>query len=702
MELELTQEDVLSYELTAEEEQKVIQHVEHAWTQGLSARKQHEWDWQECQKAYRCEADPLKDKRLDWRSNLFLPWAYNAVESWHAYIHSLLLPRDEDFLNLEGRTPDDAEANRLMSQYLQYVFRNAGLAESFSMFLKTYAMQGPAVLKVYWRSERRRVQDPVLGIEQEELAYHNVWFDWVDMADFVFYPVLGDIEKTTRIHRTRRHLEDLQAAQAAGEVNYMNLEAFSKKDISSEGLTLKEAWIPRIQLGEAIYKNVVATIAEAGPQGKAVLIRFVPNPLDQGRSPFVYDCMQTVGNNLLGWGLLSKSMPLLKYANFLTNARADSLKRGLYPMFKYVDDGVFNPYNVVARPHAMIKVGDLGNLVPITDGLDRISFAQQELQQLKAEYEESTVPRIVRGQIEATNPTATEMNYAQNNASGKMNVVAQRLNEKVLKPLFELAYQLIQTRVNTDPNIMEDIARVTQPNPMGVSGYATVEAMALDLPKFTPLPLVDVKLVGYQHNARRMERLEAMETTLQSLMQSPASSYIQWDRVAESVLKLQNLPVDDILIPAQARQAMLHQQLQMEEQQKQVKLMRDQIEQEAEMHKIKTQFDLEWHQLKLEKERLAYDLIKALPEETRAGVLERMLFNHELASDLLGLDAVIPDFPIDPALDGLSMFQQPATPNPMPSPVEMLPPVQGTESKMEPSQEAAPAPEPKGDEKPLL
>ncbi len=654
MALELTQEDVLSYELTSEEEQKVIQFIEHAWTQGKAARKHYDTDWQECQKAYRCEVDPLKDKRLDWRSNLFLPWAYNAVESWHAYIHSLLLPRDEDFLNLEGRTPDDAEANRLMSQYLQYVFRNAGLAESFSMFLKTYAMQGPAVLKVYWRSEKRRVQDAVLGIEQEELAYHNVWFDWVDMADFVFFPVLGDIEKTTRIHRTMRHLEDLQAAQESGEVHYLHLDAFSKNDIPAEGLTLKEAWIPRIQLGEAIYKNVVATVAETGSGGKPVLIRFVPNPLDQGRSPFVYDCMQSVGNNLLGWGLLSKSLPLLKYANFLTNARADSLKRGLYPMFKYVDDGVFNPYNVVARPHAMIKVGDLGNLVPIVDGLDRLTFAQQELQQLKAEYEESTVPRIVRGQIEATNPTATEMNYAQNNASGKMNVMAQRLNEKVLKPLFELAYQLIQTRANTDPKVMEDIARVTQPNPTGEMGYATVEAMALDLPQFTPLPLVDVKLVGYQHNARRMERLEAMESTLQSLMQSPAANYIQWDKVAESVMKLQNLPVGDMLIPPQARLALAQQQMQMEEQQKKMTLMREQIAQETEMQRIKTQFDLAWNQLKLEKERHALEVIKALPEEPRAEVLERMLVHHELASDLLGLDAMIPDFPIDLDLPGVT------------------------------------------------
>jgi hypothetical protein len=185
-------------------------------------------------------------------------------------------------------------------------------------------------------------------------------------------------------------------------------------------------------------------------------------------------------------------------------------------------------------------------------------------------------------------------------------------------------------------------------------GYATVEAMALDLPQFTPLPLVDVKLVGYQHNARRMERLEAMESTLQSLMQSPAANYIQWDKVAESVMKLQNLPVGDMLIPPQARLALAQQQMQMEEQQKKMTLMREQIAQETEMQRIKTQFDLAWNQLKLEKERHALEVIKALPEEPRAEVLERMLVHHELASDLLGLDAMIPDFPIDLDLPGVT------------------------------------------------
>ena len=654
MDTQINIEDLGQLQLSDGEQQELVSFVKQAWDKGKRAREKYEPDWEDARKAYLQQPDPIKDKRLEWRSNIFLPWAYNAIESWHAYMMGMMVPKDDDFLTIDARTPDDEEANDLMESYLQYVFKNNGLSERFGDFLKRYAISGPAVIKVYWRKDARISHeweqvpqvDPMTGqvmavqkrVQKPVTTYNNVWFDIVDIKDFVFYPAHGDIDRTTRIHQTWRHLEDLKAAAEAGEVNYFNLEEIDEeedsliemgryhdddgKPVAERGVRLKEAWIHRVKIGGKVYKNVVATIAD-----DKTLIRFQPNPYGMGKSPFIYDCMHQDGDSLLGWGLLHPGMSLLRYANFLTNAKADSLKRGLYPMFKYVDDGVFNPYNVVARPHAMVKVGDLSNLVPIVDGLAEVAQAYPEIESLRVEYDETTVPKVVRGQMEVNNATATEINAIQNTAGGKMDAQGQRVNEKVLKPLLEMAYLMIRERAQEEPEVLADIARVvlpateTQQDPQTgqpITIQKPVELLMTELPKFLPLPEVDIKLVGYEHNIRKQERLAAIAQTLPQVINTPANKYIKWSEVLEEVLKLQGLTPDQLMMDkdqqAQADQA---EQANAQHQQD-LLILKEKTQLDLEKQKIELDFHYKMAQLELEREKFGLEQVKAFAADDNA------------------------------------------------------------------------------------
>lgn len=640
MDIQVSVTETEQPKLSQKEQESLVGYIKQTWKTGEDDRKDAKADWDACMKAYLCQPDPIKDKRLEWRSNMFLPWAYNAVESWVAYVHGMLIPRDEDVMTIEARTPDDEPSNEIMQKYLQYSFKNNGLAEKFGDFLKEYAVRGPAVLKVYWRkdvqTENQLVTEEVMQPDgtiatqqkrqpQELVTFNNVWFDVIPIKDFVFYPIHGDIDKTTRIHRTWRFIEDLKASAEAGEVNYFNLNLIEDEEDSliaasyasaeekeqkkrCSGVELKEAWIHRVKINGKLYKNVVATIAN-----DKHLIRFQPNPYQLGRSPFIYDCMNQMPNELLGWGLLSKTLKQLNYANFLTNAKADSLKRGLYPMFKYVDDGVFNPYNVVARPHAMIKVGDLNNLVPIVDGLNEVSAAYPEIDQIKVEYDETTVPRVVRGQMETSQKTATEINAVQNNSSGKMHAIAQKINERVLKPLFETAYLLIRERAQQDPAVLQDVARVTLPSTEVIQDPETgqqqviqkpIEMLTSELPEFMPLPEVDIKMVGYQHNLRKQEQLQAIGQTLQQLAQTPAAAEINWRESAEDVLKLQDLNPDKVLISKEEAEQRKQEAKAAQEQEQGLLIEKERQKLENERLKIELDHEYKMAMLQLEAQKL--------------------------------------------------------------------------------------------------
>jgi hypothetical protein len=143
-----------------------------------------------------------------------------------------------------------------------------------------------------------------------------------------------------------------------------------------------------------VLRDVIVTVAKDDK-----LIRISQNTYAEGRAPFIYFPLIPDGGKLVGYGITSMSLKVLDWANQLQNMGLDILKRQAYPARKFVDDKVFDPSTVVNRPGAMIQVGDLGNLIPLDDRLDNLQWLKDERESLKVEFEECTIPRMLKGQM---------------------------------------------------------------------------------------------------------------------------------------------------------------------------------------------------------------------------------------------------------------------------------------------------------------
>lgn len=627
MEQEVTVEEPKQITLSDNDQTEIVNLVLTAEKKGRDARAKFATDWEECRKLYDCEPEPITDPEMEWQTNLVLPWAYDAVESAYSHLHSTMIPRNDKVFDLVGRTNDDHPSLEVMEKYVVQTLERAKLAEKFGKALKQLLIKNHTCTKVLWRKDLRTQYEWELqpdGVERrvpvEKVVYNGVSLDVIDIDNFVFYPIHGDIEKTTRIHCTYRYLEDLKAAAAAKEAPYFNVDklvaSYEEKQVTQaqletgektyQGIKIKEAWIHRAKIGEKVYKNYIAVIAD-----DKHLIRFQPNPYEGGRSPFIWTQFAPNDDCLYSFGLLSRGKHILKAANFIFNQRLDELKIKLHPPHVYWDDGELNPYNIICRPAAMVRMSQesvvSGNLRPLMQDLGHLTLAYTEVAELKAEFESVTVPKVVKGMIEARSSTATEISHAQNNSSGKLHTLAFHVNETHLKPIIELAYLLNYQQINQDPQVRLDMARVTQESAEQIQDDATGEvvtvrlpdaAMIAKLPQLLPLPEVDVQVVGYQNAVRKQEQAEAMSVALPQLGQSPSGRYLKWDNISELVFETLDLDKTRFLLDEEGRadadqqaeeQAAQQQQAQTIEAKKEMMKLQLQQEKQQQEYEIKLQ-----------------------------------------------------------------------------------------------------------------
>jgi hypothetical protein len=566
--------------LSHDDQQAIITFVKDCETKGRRDRKKYIDHAKQCEDAYHCRMEPIDDPELDWMSNECLPWAYDASDSWKAHIHTTTIPKQDQIFTIAGRTQEDHPGADVMQKYLEYRFERNKFRSQLGKAYDDLKIKNHCCLKVYWKEDytveynwvdkpvtetqiynhpemgempvevqtgTKRVRDP-----KEVVVFNNVWIDVIDLDNFVMFPIRGDITKTTRIHTTYRPYEDLIASTESKENNYFNLSEISlddeddsvdgmDKDDSQDlpkgvtkGLKIKEAWIHRVKIGDKVYRNYIATIIN-----DKVLVRFQPFPPGAPRSSFVFMALRPDGDCFYGYGLNSKGLGILRAANKKFNGWIDEGVLTQHGAHKYYDDGVYNPNNVVRRPGAQIKLAGpesvAANLVPLVDNPAGMQDAQVELAALKVEFETVTVPKVVKGMIETgQDHTATEISQAQNNSNGKMHIDAFNINDDLLLPTLELAYQAIYDRAQWDETVQEDIRVITQPK-----DPATGQPMG-ELP-ILPLPEVDIKIVGYQNVIRKQEQLAGMGQAMPLLAQSPAGKYLKWDNVGEDTLRMLEL-----------------------------------------------------------------------------------------------------------------------------------------------------------------
>ena len=630
-------------DLTPNQEKELIGYILMQWKEGEKAREAYSCKWNEAKLAYRTQVADEKKRKQNFQSTVALPWTYTAIESWKAYLLSQLFPYDIEHFVLKPVSSDDTKGCDLMQTFLNIQMEKADFFFAMSQALHDLAF-GQCVIKINW------IKDDYSN---------NVQYTNVEMDDFMFYPITGDINKSTRIQRLWLFYEDLIATHEmlGKDSPYQNLEKLEPKDDDNQsqesqtdywssdlchkhrqGIELKEAWIHHVRLradGGKTLKNIVATVAK-----EKHLIRLQENYYPKGQAPFITTCLVPDEHKNVGWGLTTMAQRLQRAADETARIKLDNIIKTQYQMLKYIDDQEFDPYNFIARPGALIKVGDLGNLQPIDASSQVLQNLKDELEGFKNEFEEATMPRFIRGQLDTIQRTATESNNLQTNASTIIAQHAKRINEKILKPLVEWTYYLTHTMLEKDLQLKINMAKITQnstqplldekgiviKNASGEPVIASIpdETLIEKLPKLLPVNEVDVRVIGYENQTQRDKKAVAFMNFMPLFLQSPGAKYANIDNMAEESLRAVGLDPKVLLIDEDKRREadMIEQENAQAEQEAQAQLAMAQLQiqqQALEIERLNVMSKTMTDRQKMQND-FAVNLLKIEVEEQKAGI----------------------------------------------------------------------------------
>ncbi len=452
--------------------QQLSQSVMQDFQQWKTDRSQLEKTWQNCWEAYLGQLKPLyaeSDEMAEFRSQICRPILYESVEAIHAFLMNILLPGDEQFFSVMGKTEADHQNAQVIEMFLKAKLEEMGFYEKFSLFLKQAIITGNSVAAVPWRRKTRRcrINRPIhlLGVpvgrekvEAEIVVQQGPGFEVLDMFDFLIDPNEPDFEKAKVIRKVERPLVDvlrnpaytnLDGLQGQGQPDEDSHKSAKRAafgistSVQKTGggnrpmVTLHEAWGDFVVAGK-VFENYVCVIANGNR-----VIRFEPNPYDSGLKPFVFTTLIPVPNEVYGLSAIEKSLGLQHAVNTLTNQKLDVINLSINNPFTYlINDEVFDPDTVVTRPGALIPVKSHDTLRPL-QYLNNFTVAFTEIADLKEEIQQATGAfKFLTGDAELNaGRTATEVSAVVSGGHQKFSSFTKHLENCALEPTLQLVFE---------------------------------------------------------------------------------------------------------------------------------------------------------------------------------------------------------------------------------------------------------------------
>jgi hypothetical protein len=613
--------------LTQDLEQKIIGKVKALFASSDEARKKYRDDWEDCRRAYLGELDPAMKNHETWRSKLYFPWANNAVKTVHAYLSAALIPKDSSIFALKGRTPEDDEPLEPLEQYLSYMLETkSDLKQKLRQAIRLMLCENHVAVKTQWLNRQSEKVDVDLSTGKRYVVpveeFNAVAFDILTVDTVAVFPA-NPAEANRNIgHLSCRNLEDIISSAKAAPNAYLTENIKRLKDelaqeAKSGPLSIKEVYFKRLQIEDEVYYNHLATVVH-----DKVLIRLQPLPASYQSCPVTVVAYEPDSNSIWGYGLLSRALPLLKAANLKENAKLDSLKVLQYPQYKYFDDGVFDAYAHVARPGAFHEFADAtsvqSNMIPVTSDPSGIQLSSEEILFLKTEFEDATVSRVIKGLVEQGQTTATEVNLTHHNSANELSILAQYINDSLVKPMLKQACDLLLWKLKTDPRVVQDFERVTGKPLMAI-----------------PEADIDIQIIGYDNWVQRQAALSSLNALVQAVAVTPAAKYLKWDEILDASVKAAELDVTR-LVMGKEEKAQADQQ---EAMQQQAAMQASQAQTEAAMQQQKAVYDIQVNQLELEKikeqnrfetEQLKQQYTLTIEQMKEEGRIETAILNAQL------------------------------------------------------------------------
>jgi len=455
------------------------------WTTEKAARRTKELIWQECWLAYDSKFGDTWKELAQYRSRRYLALPWLAVENVKAKYTQGIMP-NEDWFGLMGRTPDHDNNARFMQALMVWQQNKMRFRQKFAMAMAHATIFGNIPYQVKWDRHETNVPDvqgfaDILqqkgmdlqnGLEpemempevptKEMLLYDGPDFEIGNIFDFVIQRSPDSYERAMRAARfvkSKAHLKELAEPDEFGQAIYEGIDDLEDQVNNQEnsdnlkyqveakigfnqqnrryGIELIEIWGNFALQDGTYYENHVLTIGN-----RSKVIRFEPNPFSHGQYAWQLFRLFPEPNEPYGRGILEPALGINDDIQVRMNQVIDANSLIINPMFKYKDDGILDPAELIAAPGNAIAMADVNNLQPVMS-IDKSATGFQEINFLIAMFNQITGATNILDQ--AGSPvSATQANIEATMANARDAEVIRHIKKELVERLFKMWYGLNQ------------------------------------------------------------------------------------------------------------------------------------------------------------------------------------------------------------------------------------------------------------------
>lgn len=565
----------------------VVQLVTTTWDRLKRERLMKEDRWNECRLAGESEFGKTWKELANYRSKRYIPISSMALNNVSAKFCQSLLPSD-DWFRAEGRTPDDKAGAILMEALSKYQMQKVGLRAKLTKLIYLICQYGNYPFSVKWRRDTITVPDPsqmqqamegaispedgtidmasvqlprkeVLLYEGPDLVLGNI-FDFVverNPDDDLYYT------RIHRFHRTKEYLEATAEPDEYGNVMYENVSELVNEsriretsdsyrfqsDVATgilqdqtEAVELLEMWgnfhVRGADGSIQSFKNFRAVVGN-----RRTLLLFEENPYAHGRIPWNLGQFGPAGDHTYAYGILEQNLGIQDDVNVRSNQIIDAHALMINPMWKWRDDGVIDPDNMISMPGGNVQCMQLDNVVPL-EFHDFTGTGMQEVAFMLDQFNRSTGAQLPMLE-QKSRVSATQSAITAQASQAKETEIAKHLEHTVLRPILEQWFALNRQLLDDDQVIRVSGDAVTQGITDEETGLVIEPTGPLTI-KVSPEQIAgqfDVNPVGVSQMVATQAEISNLMQFLQFMSQGALATWIKPGPLINVVAK--KMKIDD-------------------------------------------------------------------------------------------------------------------------------------------------------------
>ncbi len=456
------------------DEDLAVQTIVGCWEDWTSARRSKEGVWQECVNNYLVEVDETKYADWPWRCKVADTFSQETADTIASSLRNALFPTNEDFYEIVGHDAMGKQFAPVMKEYLDTYLMKMKWIERLMPFFKQLAVIGNAPVLLPWEctyvQRKKRIREintvtnePKVRVETlRSKKYDGPGLQVLDAFDVAFDPLRMDLSKAPMARRVVLP-RDL-AMKEYPDVDWDDLDRHAGKphedsDTHKAGRALvfglDDHSVPDAEQAENDEVEVLEWYGDLVLDGerhpeligavlnRRALAKFETETYWGGR-PIFWETYDNVWWTAYGKGPLEPVRGTQALIDTFTNQKADIINLIINPTFKYMEDGVVDPENLLTAPGFGILVNTMDNVQPVSLN-SNVGLAFNEIADLRGRGERSTgASSMDKGQMMTGRRTAYEASQVAQGAGGRRVDVTKHLANNSMEYMLEFYVACIQ------------------------------------------------------------------------------------------------------------------------------------------------------------------------------------------------------------------------------------------------------------------